>query len=137
MSVTSNYCINKGLQNLANQLPEEYLPSDLGPKSFIDGIDGQCRFGKTNPHCDITDAINVMYNVDDKTSNQKPVVASLWHIFPYECMRSLGGYISLVKDVGSLHPILDRDFYLDEEETDRLRRPQRRSRRLFKVIRRK
>ncbi|KAI9355856.1 hypothetical protein BD770DRAFT_390889 [Pilaira anomala] len=120
--VTSDYSTDNGYYNLANRLPEEYLPPDLGPKLFINyGIDEQCRFGKTNLHCDITDAVNVMYYADDKTTKERPVAAALWHIFPFECMRSLCEYISLVKDVGSLHPILDHGFYLDDEDLKKLK----------------
>ncbi|KAI7890888.1 uncharacterized protein EV154DRAFT_551914 [Mucor mucedo] len=49
------YCSASGYLNLANRLPEEYLPFDFGPKMFISYVsDNHSKTGKTNLQCDIT-----------------------------------------------------------------------------------
>ncbi|KAI9263576.1 hypothetical protein EDC94DRAFT_518275 [Helicostylum pulchrum] len=121
--VTPEYCTADGYFNLANRLPEEYLPPDLGPKLFISyGSDESGKTGKTNLHCDMTDAVNVMYYADDNTSESVPVASALWHIFPYESFEKVCSYIAGHKEVGPLHPILDHAFYLDAEDLKALER---------------
>lgn len=121
--VTPEYCTADGYFNLANRLPEEYLPPDLGPKLFISyGSDESGRTGKTNLHCDMTDAVNVMYYADDDTSVAAPVASALWHIFPYESFKKVCSFIAGHKEIGSLHPILDHAFYLDEGDLKALER---------------
>ncbi|KAG2229914.1 hypothetical protein INT48_008295 [Thamnidium elegans] len=115
--VTPEYCTADGYFNLANRLPEEYLPPDLGPKLFISyGSDEGGNTGRTNLHCDMTDAVNVMYYADNNTSKAVPVASALWHIFPYESFEKVGSYIAGHKEIGSLHPILDHAFYLGQDD---------------------
>ncbi|KAI7877879.1 uncharacterized protein EV154DRAFT_472170 [Mucor mucedo] len=115
------YCSASGYLNLANRLPEEYLPPDLGPKMFISyGSDQHGKTGKTNLHCDITDAVNVMYYADDETARDKPKAASVWHIFPHDQIGQLQEYIRQYKDCDHLHPIFDHAFYLTEQDLVRL-----------------
>lgn len=107
------YCSATGYLNLANRLPEEYVPPDLGPKLFISyGSDLKGKTGKTNLHCDITDAVNVMYYADDDTVNEKPKSPAVWHIFPYDSLKILKRFIRRYKKCNDLHPIFDHAFYL-------------------------
>ncbi|KAI7867476.1 uncharacterized protein EV154DRAFT_432375 [Mucor mucedo] len=115
------YCSATGYLNLANRLPEEYVPPDLGPKLFISyGSDMKGKTGKTNLHCDITDAVNVMYYADDDTVNEKPQAPAVWHIFPYNSLRILKRYIRRYKKCNDLHPIFDHAFYLTAHDLQRL-----------------
>lgn len=117
------YCSASGYLNLANRLPEEYLPPDLGPKMFISyGSDTQGKTGETNLHCDITDAVNVMYYADDHTNMEKPKSASIWHIFPHHQLDLIQAYIKKYKDCQNLHPIFDHAFYLTENDLDQLKK---------------
>lgn len=76
------YCNVTGYLNLANRLPEECFPPDLGPKLFISySSDCKDKRGKTCLHWDITDTVNVLYYANDKIGKARSVAASVWHIF--------------------------------------------------------
>ncbi|KAJ2364974.1 hypothetical protein H4S01_003495 [Coemansia sp. RSA 2610] len=56
------YTQRDGKFNLANQLPSEFVPPDLGPKMYCayGSSDGEGGVGTTNLHCDMADAVNIM-----------------------------------------------------------------------------
>ncbi|KAJ2742707.1 nuclear pore complex subunit, partial [Coemansia sp. BCRC 34301] len=56
------YTQRKGRFNLANRLPAEFVPPDLGPKMYCayGSSDGEGGVGTTNLHCDMADAVNIM-----------------------------------------------------------------------------
>ncbi|OZJ05566.1 hypothetical protein BZG36_01716 [Bifiguratus adelaidae] len=87
-----------GQLNLANRLPISYVPPDLGPKMYIaygsdDIIDGK---GTTNLHCDVTDAVNVMFYSSpiDQTESHKQIAAAVWDIYHQADLPKLKAFLA-------------------------------------------
>ncbi|CEI88760.1 hypothetical protein RMCBS344292_03138 [Rhizopus microsporus] len=105
------YSATDGYFNLANRLPTEFLPPDLGPKMFISYMSG-----KTNLHCDMTDAVNLMYYAG-KTNNTN-CAAAIWHIFAAKDSKALSKWLKKrhQKFLKKWHPIHSQSLYMDDKE---------------------
>ncbi|KAJ2147504.1 hypothetical protein IW142_001571 [Coemansia sp. RSA 564] len=116
------YTQRAGAFNLANQLPPEFLPPDLGPKMYCayGSSDGEGGVGTTNLHCDMADAVNIMayaapqylraHGIEvpglwtrkddgsdmtavDSQVDKSPTGAAVWDIYTPEAVANLREYI--------------------------------------------
>ncbi|KAJ2159124.1 hypothetical protein GGF46_003246 [Coemansia sp. RSA 552] len=128
------YTQRNGLFNLANQLPAEFVPPDLGPKMYCayGSSDQEGGVGTTNLHCDMADAVNIMAyasrdflqrrNIrvpgiwegqEDQKGQEGNVAAAVWDIYPPETVANLRKYIR--QEMGkesSGDPIHDQETFL-------------------------
>ncbi|KAI9243758.1 hypothetical protein BY458DRAFT_537303 [Sporodiniella umbellata] len=104
------YTSSGGYYNLANRLPIELLPPDLGPKVFI-----SYKTGKTNLHCDMADAVNIMHHA---SSSKSEPVAAIWHIFPADKAATLSAWLRKQhkKFLDWWHPIHSQSLFMDDGE---------------------
>ncbi|KAG0780285.1 hypothetical protein G6F22_010169 [Rhizopus arrhizus] len=110
------YASAGGYFNLANRLPKECLPPDLGPKMFI-----SYEAGKTNLHCDMADAVNILHyasHVTVQPVEDPPAPAAIWHVFPSERLVELSDWLwkkhkAFLK---KWHPIHSQSLFLEEEQ---------------------
>ncbi|KAJ2824840.1 hypothetical protein IWW50_003137, partial [Coemansia erecta] len=121
------YTQRAGAYNLANQLPPEFVPPDLGPKMYCayGSSDGEGGVGTTNLHCDMADAVNIMayaapqylraHGIEvpgiwtreedeggdamaiDEQPDKPPTGAAVWDIYPPEAIENLREYIRELK----------------------------------------
>ncbi|KAJ2538513.1 hypothetical protein GGF49_005861 [Coemansia sp. RSA 1853] len=124
------YTQRAGAFNLANQLPSEFLPPDLGPKMYCayGSSDGEGGVGTTNLHCDMADAVNIMtyaapqylraHGIEvpglwtreddgsdmaavDSQVDKSPTGAAVWDIYTPEAVANLREYIRETKYSGN------------------------------------
>ncbi|KAI7871431.1 hypothetical protein BDF14DRAFT_1718940 [Spinellus fusiger] len=121
MLSVKDYCTANGYMNLANRLPKEYVPSDLGPKMFIaygstQGVQGT---GTTNLHCDMADAVNVMCYADITDEH----ASAIWDIYAYKDMAKIETFlvkIAAERKRNIISPIHNQWLYLNDELRQRL-----------------
>lgn len=109
-----------GVFNLASRLPDTFVPPDLGPKMYIayGSSDGEKGKGTTNLHCDMADAVNIMFYASsvDQTSEDKKVAAAVWDIYPAEDLPKIKKFLAELADdlkIKVVDPIHDQWVYLD------------------------
>ncbi|KAG1467888.1 hypothetical protein G6F56_004154 [Rhizopus delemar] len=105
------YSTADGYFNLANRLPTECLPPDLGPKVFI-----SYKNGMTNLHCDMADAVNIMHY--SSRLPKKSLGAAKWHIFPSKSMEKLSTWLGKRhrKYLKDFHPVHGQKLFVGDEE---------------------
>ncbi|KAL0077284.1 hypothetical protein J3Q64DRAFT_1767764 [Phycomyces blakesleeanus] len=122
MLPVKEYCTADGYFNFSNRLPEEYIPSDLGPKMFIayGSANGEKGVGTTNLHCDMADAVNVMCYADKTDENS----AAVWDIYAYEDLAEIKNFVDkIAKEMGVkgiLDPVHSQWIYLNDSLQQRL-----------------
>ncbi|KAI1785486.1 hypothetical protein LXA43DRAFT_899759 [Ganoderma leucocontextum] len=81
-----------GILNLASHYPvNSAVVPDLGPKMYValaSPLDDD-RYGTTNLHIDVTDAINILVWSSGTPSDS----AAIWDIIPFEALRALREFI--------------------------------------------
>ncbi|KAJ2847435.1 hypothetical protein IWW36_003856 [Coemansia brasiliensis] len=108
------YTQRDGAFNLANQLPAEFVPPDLGPKMYCayGSNDQEGGVGTTNLHCDMADAVNIMAYAAQTSED----AAAVWDIYPPEAIADLRQFIYDTApnsaDIGD--PIHDQATYLTQ-----------------------
>lgn len=115
-----DYTGTNGALNLASRLPDTFVPPDLGPKMYIayGSDDGEQGKGTTNLHCDMADAVNVMFYSSpiDQTSERKKVAAAVWDIYPADDLAKIKRFLAEhARDLKRklVDPVHDQWIYLD------------------------
>ncbi|KAI9009988.1 hypothetical protein CLU79DRAFT_483085 [Phycomyces nitens] len=121
MLPVKEYCTADGYFNISNRLPNEYIPSDLGPKMFIayGSAKGEKGVGTTNLHCDMADAVNVMCYADKTDDNP----AAVWDIYAYEDLAEIKVFLTKIareRSTRIIDPIHSQWIYLNDSLQKRL-----------------
>ncbi|KAJ1958633.1 hypothetical protein EC988_000184, partial [Linderina pennispora] len=141
-----DYTSRGGKYNLANQLPEEFVPPDLGPKMYCayGSSDREGGVGTTNLHCDMADAVNIMAYAsktflaendisvpgiwsarvavkpadsgEPSEGGPKKAAAAVWDIYPPTALENLREYIRAGKGSQWGDPIHNQDRFLTEPD---------------------